>query len=83
MLTDVGMVKGMLQTQTPLGEWKGFLQKNPFDVRRAYIGAGVASRLSGATLLGFPTRPRQFHFGDAKPATKQGPAHDSYVGTKT
>ena len=82
MLTDVGMVKGMLQTQTPLGEWKGFLQKNPFDVRRAYIGAGVASRLSGATLLGRPSQPRQFQFGGAQTNTQPGPGHASYVGTK-
>ncbi|MEK6235188.1 MAG: FAD-dependent oxidoreductase, partial [Planctomycetales bacterium] len=34
MLNDVGMIKGILQTQTPMGPWKEFLKENPFDVRR-------------------------------------------------
>ncbi len=82
MLTDVGMVKGILQTQTPLGNWKAYLQQNPFDVRRAYIGAGVASRLIGTSLLGQPSRPRDFRFGGARPQTRMGAAHAAYVGTK-
>jgi NAD(P)H-nitrite reductase large subunit len=82
MLTDVGMVKGMLQTQTPLGDWKGFLQKNPFDIRRAYIGAGVANQLTGTTLLGRPAQPRDYRFGSAEPQTRMGASHVAYVGTK-
>ena len=34
MLNDVGMVKGIIQTRTPLGAWKDFLRDNPFDIRR-------------------------------------------------
>jgi NAD(P)H-nitrite reductase large subunit len=82
MLTDVGMVKGMLQTQSPLGEWKGFLQKNSFDIRRAYIGAGVARHLIGSTVLGRPAQPRDFHFGDAKRQTRMGHAHAAYMATR-
>ncbi|MDH3719021.1 MAG: hypothetical protein OES79_12960, partial [Planctomycetota bacterium] len=83
MLTDVGMVKGMLQTQTPLGDWKGFLQKNPFDIRRAYIGAGVANRLVGSTLLGRPSQPREFRFGGVNAKTRMGAAHAVYLETKS
>ncbi len=43
MLTDVGMIKGILQTQTRLGEWKKYLTENPFDIRRAYVASGVAA----------------------------------------
>ena len=82
MLTDIGMIKGILQTQTSLGNWKEYLRDNPFDVRRAYIGAGVAQKLVGTTLTGRPARPRQFHFGGNKPAASVGPAHTAFVSTK-
>ena len=82
MLNDVGMVKGILQTQTSLGPWKQFLAENPFDVRRAYIASGVAEKLVNTTLTGRPTPARQFHFGGAKPETKMGSSHAIYVSTK-
>lgn len=82
MLTDVGMIKGLMQTQTSLGPWKEFLKNNPFDIRRAYIGTSVAAKLAKTTLLGRPATPRGFHFGGAKPAAKVTPHHASYVGTK-
>ena len=82
MLTDVGMVKGILQTQTPMGPWKEFLRENPFDIRRAYIATGVAAKLAGSSLLGRPTKAREFHFGGAKPAAHVGKAHKVFVGTK-
>ena len=84
MLTDVGMVKGILQTQTPLGEaWKGFLKENPFDIRRAYIAAGVAQKLAKTTLLGRPTQTRKYQFGGPKVATPANPSHQAYVGTQS
>ena len=67
MLTDVGMVKGLMQTQSRLGPWKKYLRDNPFDIRRAYVACGVATKLVGTTLLGRPAKARQFHFGSAKP----------------
>ncbi len=82
MLNDVGMVKGILQTLSRLGTWKQYLTENPFDIRRAYIANDVASKLAVTTLLGKPTLARQFHFGDAKPATTIGTPHAIYVGTK-
>lgn len=83
MLTDVGMVKGMLQTQTRLGSWKAHLQQHPFDIRRVYVGTGVAAKLAATTLLGRPTQSRDFHFGGAKPSTPENPSHKVYVGTKS
>ena len=83
MLTDIGMVKGILQTKTPLGGWKEFLRENPFDMRRAYIGAGVAQKLVGTTLTGKPSQPRQFHFGGARPTASVGTAHAAFINTKS
>ncbi|NOX56510.1 MAG: NAD(P)/FAD-dependent oxidoreductase [Planctomycetes bacterium] len=82
MLTDVGMIKGILQTQTPLGEWKEFLRENPFDIRRPYVARKVAHKLAGATLLGRPALPRHFHFAGKQPTTTVGPAHSMLVQTK-
>lgn len=81
MLTDVGMVKGILQTQTPLGPWKKYLQENPFDVRRAYVASNAAHKLVNTTLLGRPAKPRGYRFGGAKPEAKVGPAHATYMDT--
>ena len=82
MLTDVGMVKGLIQTQAQLADWKEFLRKNPFDIRRAFIGAGVAERLRESTLLGRPAAARKFHFGQAKPSVAPNPHHAAFVGSK-
>ncbi|HKB38108.1 MAG TPA: hypothetical protein VKD72_16800, partial [Gemmataceae bacterium] len=84
MLNDVGMVKGIIQTRTALGEWKQYLRDNPFDVRRPYIAARVAEKLVGTTLLGRPSKARGYRFGDAKPAAQvtQPEAHKVYVETK-
>ena len=82
MLTDMGMVKGILQTQTPLGLWKKFLVENPFDIRRAYVAVGVAEKLARRTLLGRPTEDRPYRFGDARPRSPVGPAHAVLTGTR-
>jgi NAD(P)H-nitrite reductase large subunit len=67
MLNDVGMVKGILQTRTPLGPWKEFLRENPFDIRRPYIAAKVAQQLAGTMLLGRPAKARQYRFQGRQP----------------
>jgi NAD(P)H-nitrite reductase large subunit len=84
MLNDVGMVKGIIQTQTPLGEWKEFLHENPFDVRRPYIAARVAAKLAGTTLLGRPSKARQYRFANAQPAPQvtQPQAHRDFLETR-
>jgi NAD(P)H-nitrite reductase large subunit len=84
MLNDVGMVKGIMQTRTPLGAWKAFLHKNPFDVRRPYVALKVAQKLSGATLLGRPSRARGYRFEDRQPGPQvtQADAHLAFVRSK-
>lgn len=82
MLTDVGMVKGLMQTQTALGTWKPFLAKNPFDIRRAYVASRVAEKLVQTTLLGRPAASPQFRFGGAQVENKPSPHHASFVSTK-
>ena len=79
MLTDVGMVKGLMQTQTRLGPWKKYLRDNPFDIRRAYIACGVAAKLAGMTLLGRPAQQRQYRFGSAEPKVPANAAHAVFV----
>lgn len=82
MLTDLGMVKGMIQTQSRFGPWKEFLRENPFDVRRAFIGAGVPQHLAASTLLGEASRPRQYRFGNAQPSVPQTDAHTIFQQTR-
>ncbi len=37
-LTDhVGVIRGLIQTETPLGEWKSKLVENPVRVMEAYV----------------------------------------------
>ena len=79
MLTDVGMVKGIMQTQTALGEWKNYLRANPFDIRRPYVAAQVAAKLSQTTLLGEPTRNRGYRFKNIPPPAAAGNAHAQFV----
>ena len=82
MLTDVGMVKGIMQTRTTLGSWKNFLAENPFDVRRPYVAAKVAGKLVATTLLGRPSKTRQYQFKGTQPGPAVGEAHEVFVGTK-
>ena len=79
MLTDVGMVKGLMQTQTRLGPWKKYLHDHPFDIRRAYVACGVAAKLVGSTLLHRPATARRFRFGSADPKTPANSAHAVFV----
>jgi len=48
---DVGMLKGLIQTGVSLGPWKGYLQENPLDLRRAYVASGAGQALLQTTLL--------------------------------
>jgi NAD(P)H-nitrite reductase large subunit len=78
-LNDMGMVKGIIQTQTPLGVWKQHLRDNPLDIRRAYIGAGVAQTLLKTTLLGDDSTDRDYRFKNAMPNTRPSPHHKTFV----
>jgi NAD(P)H-nitrite reductase large subunit len=82
MLTDVGMVKGMIQTGASLGSWKEFLRKNPFDIRRAFVANNIPQQLLKDTLLGQPAQARQYRYDGAAAAHRPGAAHHLYVHTK-
>jgi NAD(P)H-nitrite reductase large subunit len=84
LLNDVGMVKGIIQTRVPLGRWKEFLRANPFDIRRPYVAAKVGQQLAGMTLLGRPSRARQYRFGgrQPKPQVTRPAAHQVFVETR-
>jgi NAD(P)H-nitrite reductase large subunit len=79
MLTDVGMVKGIIQTRTRLGTWKDYLAENPFDIRRAFVAAKVAQRLAGTTLLGTASAPRRYRFRGEPAIAAIGPSHKVFV----
>jgi NAD(P)H-nitrite reductase large subunit len=53
---DVGMLKGLVQAQTPLGRFKDYLRSNPFDIKSAYIASKTTSRLLPETVLGRPAK---------------------------
>jgi NAD(P)H-nitrite reductase large subunit len=82
MLTDVGMVKGIMQTRTQLGTWKPFLAENPFDIRRPYIAAGVAKQLVETTLLGRASQARGYRFGGATAQASVAASHAVYVDSR-
>jgi len=82
MLTDVGMVKGLMQTGTRLGPWKKYLRDNPFDIRRAYVGSGVAAKLVHTALLGRPAKARQYRFGSAETKVPANAAHAVFVAKR-
>src|SRR5439155_340227 len=84
IVSDVGMVKGIMQTRTPLGEWKDFLHQHPFDIRRPYVAAKVGQKLVQTTLLGRPTKSRQYRFQNRQPAPQvtRPQAHQDYVRSK-
>jgi len=52
---DVGMLKGLVQSQVSLAWFKDHLRRNPFDVKPAYIAAKTAGVLLSETVLGRPS----------------------------
>jgi len=54
---DVGMLKGLVQSGVRLGPWKEHLQRNPFDIKPAFIAGGATARLLPQTVLGRPSVP--------------------------
>jgi NAD(P)H-nitrite reductase large subunit len=53
---DVGMLKGLVQSGVSLGPWKAHLQKNPFDIKPAYIASRTTGTLLPETVLGRPSK---------------------------
>ncbi len=52
---DVGMLKGLVQSGVRLGAWKARLQRNPFDVKSAFVASRTTARLLPETVLGRPS----------------------------
>jgi NAD(P)H-nitrite reductase large subunit len=82
LLNDLGMVKGLIQTGTPLGPWKAYLQRNPMDLRRPYVASGAAARLLGQTLLGEEAGERRHRVGEARPGSGPSARHSVFVSTR-
>jgi len=55
MENDVGMVKGLVQAGTPLGQWKDFLRRKPFEIKKPFLAARTTAALIPKTTLGGPT----------------------------
>jgi len=53
---DVGMLKGLVQSQVSLGRFKDYLRANPFDIKPAYIASKTTGALLPATVLGRPSK---------------------------
>jgi NAD(P)H-nitrite reductase large subunit len=82
MLTDVGMVKGLIQSQVDLAEWKHYINERPWDLRRAYVASNAARVLLARTTVGAASQSRRFHFNDRGPTTTPSPHHADLVGTQ-
>lgn len=52
---DLGMLKGLVQSGVSLAPWKPYLQRNPFDVKPAYMATKTAGALLPQTVLGRPS----------------------------
>lgn len=82
MLTDVGMLKGLIESRVELGDWKSYLRERPWDLRRAFVASRAAERLLEKRLVGEPAVPRGFHFNGMDPHAGPGPHHADIVGTR-
>lgn len=80
MLNDMGMVKGLIQTQTPLGDWKTYLEEHPLDIRRPYIGTKAAAKLLKMTISGQASSDRGYRHNSLQPTAKANPHHAAYMG---
>ncbi|MGH2811436.1 MAG: NAD(P)/FAD-dependent oxidoreductase [Actinomycetota bacterium] len=79
MLNDMGMVKGLIQTQVPLREWRKYLDDHPLDVRRPYVASRAAERLLEMRLLRKPSSPEGYRHPDPPP--EYWPWHEVFVKT--
>lgn len=79
MLNDMGMVKGLIQTRAPLGEWRRYLDRNPLDIRRPYVASRAAEKLLEMKLLGRASSKEGFRHPE--PAPRYWPHHRVFVDT--
>jgi NAD(P)H-nitrite reductase large subunit len=79
LLNDMGMVKGLIQTQTALGQWKDYLEAHPLDIRRPYIGTKAAAKLLKMTITGQASSDRGYRHNSLQPTAKANPHHAAYM----
>lgn len=79
MLNDMGMAKGLIQSQVSLGKWREHLQEHPLDIRRAYVASRAAERLLEMRLLLQPSSGDGYRSPD--PAPTYWPHHETFVST--
>ena len=56
---DIGMLKGLIYTKSDLIDWKDHLERNPFDIKRAFLASGSIEKLLPETLTGSPSVPEK------------------------
>ena len=54
---DVGMLKGLVQSGAGLGPWKEYLQRNPFDIKKAFLASRTTAQLLPQKILARPSMP--------------------------
>lgn len=56
---DIGMLKGLVQRGSGLGQWKDLLRRNPFDVKKAFLASRTTAQLLPQKILGRPSIPAE------------------------
>ena len=74
MLTDVGMLKGLIQSQVDLAEWKHYIHERPWDLRRAYVASKAASALLARTTVGAAVAVARLPLQRSRPEDDTEPA---------
>lgn len=82
MTTDIGMIKGLIQSRLPLGKWKSYIQRQPWDLRRAFVASRAAGTLLPQTALGSAAVARGFAYADRGPKNDPGPHHADLLETR-
>jgi len=54
---DMGLLKGLVQSGQPLGEWKALLVQRPFELKKVYLATRTVERLLPRTVMGEPSVP--------------------------
>jgi NAD(P)H-nitrite reductase large subunit len=62
---DMGLLKGLVQSGQPLGEWKQLLVERPFELKKVYLATRTVERLLPRTLLGEPSVPLETQLAGA------------------
>jgi NAD(P)H-nitrite reductase large subunit len=80
---DVGMLKGLIQTEVSLGPWRTYLEENPLDLRRVYVASPAGARLLESTLLtGRISTGGGFRFPSLPAVRKRSPHHATLLTGK-